>query len=103
MRKASPGELLPRRTSVGLTLISSPQSRRLQETLHDLIMLAYQQSTGHRGNSLSLSRLEYVSGEKNGAKYCMHLDALVKDHERNENTPLKVTLSAEVVECSENY
>lgn len=60
--------------------------------MQDLIIVQYELSTNRRGKSLSLERLQYVSGEKNGDKCYMHYAVLVKDHARNENITLQVTL-----------
>jgi len=95
-------ENLKRGTYAGSTLISSPQSRRLAEHQQDLIIIAYEACMHRRGNSLSLTKLEYVKGEKNGAKYSMHFHVLVKDLDLNESVPftLTCTVNTEYDPCS---
>lgn len=95
MRTAPPGTLLKsHRASVG-TLSPSPQSRRLTEHLHDLITIAFEAFTNRPSNSLTLTRLEYVSGEKNGEKYSMRFAALVREADLPAGVPILLNITAE--------
>lgn len=76
----------------GTRLLSSPQLKRAQELLHDLIIMAYERSTKRPGKSLSLVRLQFAYDESSGEKSCMHYDILVKDHDQNELIPLHLTI-----------
>lgn len=96
-----PGALLKTPTRAGITLIPSVQSRRLTEHLQDLIIIAYQRSTSLPGESLSLIKLDYASAVESDGRYCMRLNALVKDHDRDATIPLTVSfiVDSEDVEC----
>lgn len=94
--RAKPGELLKRLPRSATTLTQSVQSRQLTAHLHDLIIIAYETSTNRRGSSLSLERLEYVSGAEHGGKYYMRLSVLVKEAALNETVPLTVTFTADL-------
>lgn len=97
MRTRPPGTLLkPSRPHAGITLEPTPQSRRLTEHLHDLIMITYERSTNRLGSSLSLTRLEYVYGENKDGKFSMLLNALVRDHTRDAIEPVTLTFTAEL-------
>lgn len=96
-----PGALLKTPTRAGITLVPSVQSRRLTEHLQDLIIIAYQRSTNLPGNCLSLIKSDYASAVEQDGKYCMRLNVLVKDHERDATIPLTVMfiVDSEDVEC----
>jgi len=95
MRTYPPGSLLKSPTQGASTLQQSPQLRRLTDHLRDLITIAYEACTSRRGSSLDLTRLEYASGERQGEKFCMRFDALVRAQDRSEPVRLKVTIIAE--------
>lgn len=82
----------PSTISDGTTLLPTRCLRRAQQILADLIIVAYERSTNRPGNSLSLVRFQYAYDENNEGKFCTHYDALVKDHDLNENIPLTVTI-----------
>jgi len=77
----------------GTALLDSPQLRRAQEILHDLIIIGFENSTKRPGKSLSLVRLQFAFDESSGEKSCMHYDILVKDHEQNDTIPLTLTIA----------
>lgn len=80
-------------TSDGTALIASPQLRRAQQIVQDLIIAAFERSTHRRGQSLSLTRFQYAYDENNGEKCCTHYDILVKDHVHNDTTALTLTIA----------
>jgi len=102
--RAQPGELLKSPTAGSSTLEHSPQLRRLTEHLRDLITIVYERSISRRMKSLTLIRLEYVSGEDRDGKFFMHFVALVKDREAAESIPLRLTITAERDDtCSDQF
>lgn len=82
-----------RTTGDGTALLSSPQLKRAQETLQDLIIIACERSLKVPGKSLSLVRFQFAFDESSGEKSCMHFDALVKDHDQNVTIPLQLTIA----------
>ena len=80
----------------GTSLLASPPLKRLQENLHDLIIIALEAYTQTPGNSYALTKLHYVSDEKHEGRFCMHFDGLVKDLEANVNTPLSLTFTVKI-------
>lgn len=86
-------------------LRASPPLKRLQENLHDLIIIAYEAYTKTHGQSLSLVALHFVSDEKHEGRFCMHFDGQVKDLDLNVNTPLSLTFAVKIGDelCSANY
>lgn len=98
----SPPKLNVRSQTDGVTpLQSSPALKRLQASLHDLIVIACQQSMLAPGNTFALSQLTFVSDEKSEGRFSMHFGALVKALELNVNIPLTLTLNVEQMEGSE--
>lgn len=95
MRTAPPGTLLKPQRPGRSTLITSVQSRRLADTLHDLIIIAYERSTNRRSSSLILVKSEYASAVQNGAKYSMRLNVLVKEADLDDTIPLTVTFTVD--------
>lgn len=84
------------KTHAGTSLLASPPLKRLQENLHDLIIVALEAYTKTHGNSFALTNLHYVSDEKHEGRFCMHFDGLVKDLEVNVNIPLSLTFSVKI-------
>jgi len=105
MPPSPPGTLLKRRTYGATHLTTSPESRRLTDHLHDLIIIAYEASTTLRSDSLTLTKLEYASGGRSEGKSYMHLSVLVKDLGHAATIPLKLTITVEPEAelCSELY
>lgn len=95
MRYAPPGSLLKTPAVAGITLSPSPPLRRLEANLQELIIIAYERSTNRLGSSLSLTKLEYVCGEKRDEKYYMRFDALVQALDHPGAFPLQVNISVE--------
>lgn len=82
---------------VGTTLVLSPTLKRLHNHLRDLIIVAYETSTHRPSKYLCLTRLEYVSDEKADGKFCMHLNALVREQDGSPDaTPITLTFTVEV-------
>lgn len=79
--------------SDGTRLIATPALSRAGQLLQDLIIAAYERSTKRRGNSLSLTRLQFAFDENNGERCCTHFDILVKDLDLNESIPLTLIIA----------
>lgn len=79
--------------SDGTTLLPSPTLKRAQQIMQDLIIEAYERSTKHPGNSLTLVRFQFAYDEKSAEKSCTHFDVLVKDLDRNESVPLTLIIA----------
>lgn len=77
------------------TLVLSPTLKRLHNHLRDLIIVACETSMQAPSKSLCLTRLEYVSDEKREGKFSMHLNALVRERDRNAAIPIQLTIIAE--------
>lgn len=92
MHTVPPGTLLKQPAKYSI-LYASPPSRRLQEHLHDLITIAYERSTNRRPRSLTLTRLEYASGENSDGKFSMHFVALVKELEAEDTLPIRLSIT----------
>lgn len=89
-----PHSLHEQTTSDGTTLIPSPQLRRMQHVMQDLIIAAYERCTNRPGKSLVLVGFQYAYDDENGEKCCTHYDALVRDLDRNESIALTLTFAA---------
>lgn len=85
-------------TSVITRLTEGPSSKRLQENLHDLIIIAWERLHNRPGSSLRLEAFRYVCGARHDEKSFMLCVVQVKDLERNENTTLALTFRAEETE-----
>lgn len=98
MRTAPPGSLAKPQTSAHSTLLVSPLSRRLTAHLQDLITIAYERSTNRRSNSLNLIKLEYASAVQHEGKFCMRLNALVRELDLDDTVPLTVIFTVDTQE-----
>jgi len=92
-----------RLTIDGIALEASPPYRRLQEGLQDLIISAYETSTKRPGKSLSLRRLELVSGANNEEKCYLHYRVLVREAGHVETTILNLMFIAGDGENTSDY
>lgn len=78
------------------TLQGSPPLKRLQENLHDLIIVSFEAFTQTRGLCLSLTKLHYVSDEKHEGRFSMHFDALVRAQGLADAIPLSLSFNVKM-------
>lgn len=90
-------------TGDGTALLASPQLRRLQAAVQDLIIASYQHSTKRPGRSLSLVGLTFACSVKEDGKCSTLYAARVRDHELNvtETYSLAITVKHSQYEESE--